>query len=115
MQRRAPKFVVITNVLVGLAAAGLALKYASRYLPERQPNRLAVEYGTYVQEAQRQKVDWHALGEEPFQIAKQSGKLILLEVGNVFSRQGRIFQTEQLEDDEVVRTLNPNYVCIKCD
>jgi uncharacterized protein YyaL (SSP411 family) len=115
MQRRAPRFVVITNALVGLAVAGFALKFAARYLPERQPNRLALEYGAYVRDAQRQKVDWHPFGEEPFLIARKSRKLIFLEVGNLFSRAGRIFQREHLEDEELIRTLNSHFVCIKSD
>lgn len=115
MKSRTPRFHVITSVLVALAGAALCIKIAARYLPERQPNRLSLEYGTYVKSAAREKVDWYPLSEEPFNLARRTNKLIFLDIGSIDSRSANNFQRQHLEDDEFTRMLNNYYISIKCD
>ncbi|MBA3725472.1 MAG: thioredoxin domain-containing protein [Armatimonadetes bacterium] len=115
MQLRSPRYAVVTYALVGLFAAAFGLKLASLYLPERQPNRLRFEYGTYVRHGLRQKVDWYAFSEEAFELARRSRKLILLDIGSTLSGASRILQTNFLESEDFVRLMNNHFVSVKCD
>ncbi|MGI8922739.1 MAG: DUF255 domain-containing protein [Fimbriimonadales bacterium] len=115
MQLRSPRYAVVTYALVGLFAAAFGLKLASLYLPERQPNRLRFEYGTYVRDGLRQKVDWYPFSEEAFEIARQSRKLILLDIGTTLSGASRILQNTFLEGEDFVRLMNNHFVSVKCD
>lgn len=114
MVRRGPSFSVVTGALVSLAVAAAALKVAAKFLPERQPNRLELEYSTFVRSSSRQAVDWYPLSEQPFALAKQTDKLIVLEVGSVFSRGSNIMR-EEFGDTELQRLLKNHFVCIKAD
>jgi uncharacterized protein YyaL (SSP411 family) len=115
MQLRSPRFSVVTYSLVALFAAALGLKLAAFYLPERQPNRLAVEYGTYVHDGLRQKVDWYSFSEEPFELARRARKLIFMDIGSSLSTQGQAFEPLHLEDREFLRVLSDHFVSVKVD
>ncbi|MCL4166298.1 UNVERIFIED_CONTAM: hypothetical protein GTU68_062349, partial [Idotea baltica] len=45
------------------------------------PNRLSTESSPYLQQHADNPVDWYPWGPEAFQVAKDSGKPVLLSVG----------------------------------
>ena len=47
-------------------------------------NRLASESSAYLTSAAHQPIDWHPWGDEPFRLAKEQGKPVLLDIGAVW-------------------------------
>lgn len=112
---RAPRFAVVTNLMVALGLIAVGLKIGSKFLPENQPNRLSVEYSSYVRDADRQKINWYAFSQEPFSIAKTENKLVFLELGTAVSQNSQILTRQYYQDEEFVRFLNDHFISIRCD
>ena len=110
-----PRFVSVTNVVLFVVVAAVGLKVAARYLPERQPNRLIVEYGSYVHEAARSRLDWYPFSDEAFRKARKDDRLILLEIGSLLSRSSNILTHSYFNDSEYARLLNSHFVCVRAD
>ncbi|MCH8274390.1 MAG: thioredoxin domain-containing protein [Armatimonadetes bacterium] len=113
--RRFPSFLVPTNLLLALILAGAGLKFASRFLPAPQPNRLSTEYGAYVREASTHTIDWRRFSSEAFQDARREDRPIFLEIGSLFSRRSRALTHGHFEDSDLVRLLNEHFICIRAD
>ncbi|HWP30400.1 MAG TPA: DUF255 domain-containing protein [Fimbriimonadales bacterium] len=112
---KSPRFTVVTNLLVIIVLFGIGIRLASKYLPERQPNRLAIEYGAYVRSGSHHQVNWYAFSPEPFEIAKKNNMLIFLEIGSTLSSSSLSLTKNAFEDGDVIRLLNSHYVSIRVD
>lgn len=112
---RAPRFAVVTSLMVALGIIALGLKIGSRFLPEKQPNRLSVEYSPYVRDAQRERIDWYPFSQEAFAIAKSENKPIFLEIGTATSQFSQTLTRQHFEDEEFARFLNDHFISIRCD
>jgi len=115
MFRRAPKYTVTTLALVFIAVAAFSLKFASRYLPERKPNKLDGEYGEYVLRSKRQNVNWYPFGTAAFEAAKSEDKVIVLDVGTTVSLAAKAFSEDYATDAEYQRLLHDHFVSVKVD
>jgi uncharacterized protein YyaL (SSP411 family) len=115
MFRRTPKYSVTTAALVLIAVAAFGLRFASRYLPEKRPNRMNEEYGEYARRSMRETVDWYSFGSEVFQHAKARGKLIFLDIGTVASLNAKRFSEDYATDGEYRQLLHDHFEAVKVD
>lgn len=112
---RKPPFIVLANLLAVFCLAGVCLKLLTRYLPESQPNRLSMEYGSYVRQSMRQAIDWRPFEPSAFEYAKANDKLIFVEFGTSFSRFSNILTKFHFNEPELSRLLNNHFVSIRVD
>src|SRR5262245_59011099 len=81
----------------------------------RYTNRLILETSPYLLQHAHNPVDWHAWGDEAFAEARRRGVPVFLSVGYSTCHWCHVMEVESFEDDEIARTLNDHYVCIKVD
>jgi uncharacterized protein YyaL (SSP411 family) len=78
-------------------------------------NRLAKETSPYLQQHASNPVDWHPWGSEALELAKSSGKPILLSVGYSACHWCHVMAHESFEDPETAKLMNDLFVNIKVD
>ena len=78
-------------------------------------NRLVRETSPYLLQHAHNPVNWYAWGDEAFERARREDKPVLLSVGYSTCHWCHVMERESFEDEEVARTLNEHYVCIKVD
>ncbi|MEE9199209.1 MAG: thioredoxin domain-containing protein, partial [Dehalococcoidia bacterium] len=78
-------------------------------------NHLASEPSAYLRSAARQPVDWHPWGEEPFRLAKEQDKPILLDIGAVWCHWCHVMDGESYENRETARLINELFIPVKVD
>jgi uncharacterized protein YyaL (SSP411 family) len=79
------------------------------------PNRLANETSTYLQQHCQNPVDWYPWGEEALHLAKQENKPILLSIGYAACHWCHVMAHESFEDQETADLMNELFVNIKVD
>src|SRR6187401_2715314 len=78
-------------------------------------NRLAKETSPHLQQHAANPVDWHPWGREALELARSSGKPILLSVGYSACHWCHVMEHESFEDEATARLMNELFVCIKVD
>ena len=78
-------------------------------------NRLADETSPYLLQHADNPVDWYPWGSEALDLAKESGKPILLSVGYSACHWCHVMAHESFEDDETARLMNELFVNVKVD
>ncbi len=78
-------------------------------------NRLSAEKSPYLRHSAYQKIEWYPWSEEPFEIAKRGKKPVFLSSGAVWCHWCHVMAKECFEDEEIVKLLNENFICIKLD
>ena len=78
-------------------------------------NRLARETSPYLKQHARNPVDWHPWGREALELAKTSGKPILLSVGYSACHWCHVMAHESFEDAATAKLMNDLFVNIKVD
>ena len=78
-------------------------------------NRLANETSPYLQQHAHNPVDWHPWGREALELAKSSGKPILLSVGYSACHWCHVMAHESFEDQATAKLMNELFVNIKVD
>src|SRR5690242_3540961 len=78
-------------------------------------NRLAKETSPYLQQHAANPVDWHPWGREALELAKSSGKPILLSVGYSACHWCHVMAHESFEDAATAKLMNELFVNIKVD
>ena len=79
------------------------------------PNRLINSTSPYLQQHADNPVDWHEWGPETLQLARDSGKPILLSVGYSACHWCHVMAHESFEDEGVAALMNALFVNIKVD
>jgi uncharacterized protein YyaL (SSP411 family) len=79
------------------------------------PNRLARETSPYLQQHAHNPVDWYPWGEEAFQVARDTGKPVLLSVGYSACHWCHVMAHESFEDVPTAKLMNELFVNIKVD
>ncbi|MHA1926733.1 MAG: thioredoxin domain-containing protein [Candidatus Thorarchaeota archaeon] len=82
---------------------------------EGKPNRLISEKSPYLLQHAYNPVDWHAWGEEAFELAKKENKPIFLSIGYSTCHWCHVMAHESFEDNEVAELMNDAFVNIKVD
>lgn len=101
--------------LIVIAVAAFALKFASRYLPERGLNQLADQYGEYVRRSSRQNIQWFPFGTAAFDMAREHDKVVVMDIGTTVSLAAKAFSEDYATDAEYRRLLHDHFVAVKVD
>lgn len=78
-------------------------------------NSLARSSSSYLRTAAHQPVQWHAWGEEPFELAQREQKPILLDIGAVWCHWCHVMDRESYEDPALAAIINEHFIAIKVD
>jgi uncharacterized protein YyaL (SSP411 family) len=81
----------------------------------RRANRLAAETSPYLQQHAGNPVDWYPWGDEPFEVARRSGRPVFLSIGYSTCHWCHVMAEESFEDPEIAEVLNREFVAIKVD
>ena len=82
---------------------------------DAQPNRLARETSPYLQQHATNPVDWHPWGKEALDLARESGKPVLLSIGYSACHWCHVMAHESFEDPATAALMNELFVNIKVD
>jgi uncharacterized protein len=77
--------------------------------------RLEASPSAYLRSAAVQSIDWHPWGPEPFEIAKRTGRPILLDIGASWCHWCHVMDEGTYSDPEVARLLLQSFVAVKVD
>ncbi len=83
--------------------------------PAPRAARLARASSLYLREASNQPIDWHPWGTEPFELARRTGRPILLDIGAAWCHWCHVMDEGTYVDPEVARLLGEHYVAVKVD
>ncbi len=78
-------------------------------------NRLSKETSPYLLQHADNPVEWYPWGEEAFELARNSGKPVLLSVGYSACHWCHVMAHESFEDDATAALMNELFVNIKVD
>lgn len=78
-------------------------------------SRLSNEKSAYLRHSAYQKIDWYPWSEEAFQKAKAEGKAVFLSSGAVWCHWCHVMAKECFENEDIIKFLNENFICIKLD
>jgi len=81
----------------------------------KHENRLSAESSPYLLQHADNPVDWHPWGKNALQLARESGKPILLSVGYSACHWCHVMAHESFEDEETASLMNRLFVNIKVD
>jgi len=77
--------------------------------------RLADSSSTYLRSAAEQPIEWYPWGPEPFEIAKRTGRPVLLDIGASWCHWCHVMDEGTYSDAEVARLLLQHFVAVKVD
>jgi uncharacterized protein len=77
--------------------------------------RLSDSTSTYLRSAAEQPIEWHPWGPEPFELAKRTGRPILLDIGASWCHWCHVMDEGTYSDGEVARLLGQHFVAVKVD
>jgi len=78
-------------------------------------NRLAKETSPYLLQHADNPVDWHPWGSEAFELARKTGKPVLLSIGYSACHWCHVMAHESFEDEATAKLMNEAFVNIKVD
>jgi len=78
-------------------------------------NRLAGASSLYLRSAAEQPIDWHRWGSEPFELARRTGRPVLLDIGASWCHWCHVMDDGTYADPEVARLLGEHFVAVKVD
>ncbi len=78
-------------------------------------NRLKEETSPYLRQHLDNPVDWYPWGKEALEVAKETGKPILLSVGYSACHWCHVMAHESFEDKATAEVMNQNFINIKVD
>jgi uncharacterized protein len=81
----------------------------------RPPSRLARASSLYLRAAAEQPIDWYPWGEEPFELARRTGRPLLLDIGASWCHWCHVMDEGTYADPEVARLLRQHFVTVKVD
>jgi uncharacterized protein YyaL (SSP411 family) len=82
---------------------------------DARTNRLARETSPYLQQHATNPVDWHPWGREALELARSSGKPVLLSIGYSACHWCHVMAHESFEDPATAALMNELFVNIKVD
>ena len=77
--------------------------------------RLSSSTSTYLRSAAEQPIEWYPWGPEPFEVAKRTGRPILLDIGASWCHWCHVMDEGTYSDGEVARLLLQSFVAVKVD
>src|SRR5438045_7540134 len=101
--------------LVALALVALPIAAAEPKKELGPANRLAKESSPYLLQHAYNPVQWLPWGAEAFEKARKEKKLVFLSIGYSSCHWCHVMERESFSNDEIAKTLNEHFVCIKVD
>ena len=83
--------------------------------PELAMNRLADETSPYLKQHANNPVHWQPWDEQALELARSTGRPILLSVGYSSCHWCHVMAHESFEDESTAEVMNQHFVCIKVD
>jgi len=77
--------------------------------------RLEGSRSAYLRSAAEQSIDWYPWGPEPFELARRTGRPILLDIGASWCHWCHVMDEGTYSDAEVARLLQQHFVAVKVD
>jgi uncharacterized protein len=77
--------------------------------------RLSGSTSSYLRSAAEQPIEWHPWGPEPFELARKTGRPILLDIGASWCHWCHVMDEGTYSDGEVARLLRQHFVAVKVD
>ena len=77
--------------------------------------RLAEARSTYLRAASEQAIDWYPWGLDPFEVARRTGRPVLLDIGASWCHWCHVMDETTYADREVARLLEQHFVAVKVD
>ncbi|MCI4358568.1 MAG: thioredoxin domain-containing protein [Thermoplasmata archaeon] len=77
--------------------------------------RLADARSVYLRSAAEQGIEWYPWGPEPFELAKQLNRPVLLDIGAAWCHWCHVMDEGTYSDSEVVRLINEHFIAVKVD
>jgi uncharacterized protein len=77
--------------------------------------RLADRSSSYLRSAAEQPIEWYPWGPEPFELARRTGRPILLDIGASWCHWCHVMDEGTYSDPEVARLLLQHFVAVKVD
>ncbi|QXE92720.1 thioredoxin domain-containing protein [Geomonas subterranea] len=87
-------------------------------LPEgwaRYTNRLFLETSPYLLQHAHNPVNWFPWGEEPFELARQLDRPVLVSIGYATCHWCHVMEEQSFEDETIAQFLNSHFIAIKVD
>ncbi|MFY9717536.1 MAG: thioredoxin domain-containing protein [Thermoplasmata archaeon] len=81
----------------------------------RGPSRLADARSSYLRAASEQAIDWHPWSADPFELARRTGRPVLLDIGASWCHWCHVMDETTYSDGEVARLLREHFVAVKVD
>ena len=78
-------------------------------------NRLFLETSPYLMQHAHNPVNWFPWGNEPFELARQLNRPVLISIGYATCHWCHVMEEESFEDEEVAAFLNSGFITIKID
>ncbi|HTT26128.1 MAG TPA: thioredoxin domain-containing protein, partial [Thermoplasmata archaeon] len=78
-------------------------------------SRLATAGSAYLRSAAGQTIDWHPWGREAFELARRTGRPVLLDIGASWCHWCHVMDEGTYSDPEVARLLAQQFVAVKVD
>ena len=107
------------RIRAAVAAQGEDYVPRTRHLHEdgspRYTNRLIFESSPYLRQHAHNPVNWFPWGDEPFELAAELGRPVLLSIGYSTCHWCHVMEEESFEDEEIARYMNEHYIAIKVD
>lgn len=85
------------------------------FMSKQSTNRLANETSPYLLQHADNPVDWYPWGPEALELARDTGKPILLSIGYSACHWCHVMAHESFEDDATAAVMNDRFVNIKVD
>lgn len=112
----------IMNAHVRIWAAGI-LVTLTLFGPSPPPteaggtrtNQLANASSPYLREAAAHPVAWFPWGEEPFRLAKELDRPILMDIGAIWCHWCHVMDQETYSNPEVAKVINAAFIAIRVD
>ncbi|GAB5557135.1 MAG: thioredoxin domain-containing protein [Schleiferiaceae bacterium] len=82
---------------------------------EHKANALINETSPYLLQHAYNPVNWHPYGQEALDLAKDSGKLVIISIGYSTCHWCHVMERESFENDSVAEFMNQHFVSIKID
>ena len=79
------------------------------------PNRLAHQTSPYLLQHAGNPVDWYPWGPEALERARTEDRPIFLSIGYSACHWCHVMEHESFEDEQIARSMNEHFVCIKVD
>ena len=106
----------ITGSISGYVSFSSSSAYLKTGIIEQSMrNRLAKETSPYLLQHADNPVDWHPWGDEAFELARETGKPVLLSIGYSACHWCHVMAHESFEDDATARVMNELFVNVKVD